>query len=165
MTSKQKLAASKLVENGGNIGGAIVAAGYSPATAKTPRKLTRSKGWKELMKELLSDADLVNSHNQLLNSYKVEIYYFPKPENNESIREAMQQIPGSRVLLIKKTNKNTVCHVAIPDNLVRLRALELAYKIKNRYMDDKKPVFGEEQDEVIEEAIAHIRSILPRSNP
>lgn len=34
-TLKQKLVASKLVENGGNMGRAMVSAGYSKATAKT----------------------------------------------------------------------------------------------------------------------------------
>ncbi|MDO8487563.1 MAG: hypothetical protein Q7S45_04665 [Candidatus Curtissbacteria bacterium] len=48
-TFKQKLAASKLVENGGNIGEAMKSAGYSKNTAKTPQKLTESKGWRELM--------------------------------------------------------------------------------------------------------------------
>lgn len=165
MTTKQKIAASKLVENGGNIGGAMMAAGYSPTTAKTPKKLTKSKGWSELMKEVLPDSSLVHTHRQLLNSYKIEIRVFPKEESDLIIRKIVRQITGSKVLLIERTEKNKVCHMAIPDNLARLRALEMAYKIKNRYMDDKKPVFGEEQDEVIEEAIAHIRSILPRSNP
>lgn len=164
MTTKQKLAASKLVENGGNIGGAMVAAGYSPATAKTPKKLTKSKGWSELMKEVLPDDSLVHIHSLLLNSYKIEIRVFPNTESDLIIRKVVRQITGSKVLLIERTEKNTVCHIALPDNLARLRALEMAYKVKNRYMD-KKPLFGEEQDEAIEEAIAHIRSILPRSMP
>ena len=40
-----------MVENGGNIGKAMIAAGYTPATAKTPQKLTQSEGYKELMKQ------------------------------------------------------------------------------------------------------------------
>ncbi len=44
-TYRQKLAAQKLVENGGNIGKAMSAAGYSPATAKgSPRWLVCERG-------------------------------------------------------------------------------------------------------------------------
>ena len=65
-TLKQKLVASKLVENGGNISRAMVSAGYSPATAKTPQKLTKSKGWKDLMDTIFPDEVLLNTHRQLL---------------------------------------------------------------------------------------------------
>lgn len=65
-TIKQKLVASKLVENGGNIGKAMVSVGYSPVTAKTPQKLTESKGWKDLMDTIFPDEVLLNTHRQLL---------------------------------------------------------------------------------------------------
>lgn len=64
-TLKQKLVASKLVENGGNMGRAMVSAGYSKATAKTPQKLTERKGWKELMNKYLPDEELLQKHRQL----------------------------------------------------------------------------------------------------
>ena len=50
-TPRQKIAVDNLVENGGIISRAMIDAGYSKATAKTPQKLTESKGFKELMKE------------------------------------------------------------------------------------------------------------------
>ena len=42
-TIRQKKALAKIVENGGNVSKAMVEAGYSPMTAKTPQKLTESK--------------------------------------------------------------------------------------------------------------------------
>lgn len=65
-TYKQKIVASKLAENGGNIGRAMIAAGYSKATAKTPQKLTRSKGWQQLVDKFLPDAKLLKVHSELL---------------------------------------------------------------------------------------------------
>ena len=50
-TLKQKAAFDKVVENGGNVSRAMMDVKYSPATAKTPQKLTASKGWKELCEE------------------------------------------------------------------------------------------------------------------
>jgi hypothetical protein len=49
-TKKQEKALEILVESGGtkSVGKAMVEAGYSPATAKTPQKLTESNAYKEL---------------------------------------------------------------------------------------------------------------------
>lgn len=48
-TYKQTQAAQKMVENGGNVSKAMKDAGYSDATANTPKKLTESKGFLELL--------------------------------------------------------------------------------------------------------------------
>ncbi len=48
MTIKQRVALNKMVENGGNVSRAMIEAGYSPNTAKTPKKLTESIGFVEL---------------------------------------------------------------------------------------------------------------------
>jgi len=50
-TIKQKKALNKIVENRGNIGKAMLEAGYDENTAKNPKNLTESKGYKELLKE------------------------------------------------------------------------------------------------------------------
>lgn len=50
-TIKQEKAIGKLVENGGNVSKAMKEAGYSEATAKNPSKLTKSKGFEELLDE------------------------------------------------------------------------------------------------------------------
>jgi len=54
MTIKQKKAIKNMVENGGIVSKAMVDAGYSPATAKTPQKLTESKGFEELKEQYKS---------------------------------------------------------------------------------------------------------------
>lgn len=70
---KQKKAFDKVVENGGNISRAMIDAGYSENTAKTPQKLTESTGWQELMETYLPDKELAQKHKQFLNSEKEEI--------------------------------------------------------------------------------------------
>lgn len=72
-TQKQKLAHSKIVENGGNVSKTMKESGYSPATAKTPSKLTRSKGWQELMEKYLPEKLLARKHRQLLNKKQVVV--------------------------------------------------------------------------------------------
>ena len=46
-TQKQEYALREMVENGGNMTQAMIAAGYSPNTAHTPSKLTHSKAFRE----------------------------------------------------------------------------------------------------------------------
>lgn len=65
-TLRQKIVASKLVENRGNISKSMIQAGYTPATAKNPSNLTNSKGWQNLMDKFLPDKKLLQVHNELL---------------------------------------------------------------------------------------------------
>lgn len=61
-TIKQQKALNKTVENGGNISKAMREVGYSKNTAKNPKKLTESKGFKELCSEKgLTDNFLLNA--------------------------------------------------------------------------------------------------------
>lgn len=99
-TTKQKIAASKMGVYGGNMGKAMIAAGYSHITAKTPAKLTKSKGWKELMDKYLPEEELTKLHKSLMMATRIQVY-------------------------------NKKAHT-VPDNDVRLRALELGYKLRNK---------------------------------
>lgn len=90
-TLKQKKALDILVENGGNVSQAMIAAGYSPATAHTPQKLTESKAFKEIFSDYITDADLAEKHRELLNSTKIEHMVFPlgpKGEDDENFSGA-----------------------------------------------------------------------------
>ncbi len=60
-TIKQKLAMELVVENGGNVSKAMRDAGYSPATAKNPDKLTSSQSWQDLMDAYLPDDMLLRA--------------------------------------------------------------------------------------------------------
>lgn len=104
-TIRQKLAASKLVENGGNMGKAMIAAGYSKATAKTPQKLTRSKGWRELMENSLPDELLCKKLRELIDA-----------KNTIIVRR------GNKVKVIKTINTNAVA-----------KGLDMVLKLKGYY--------------------------------
>lgn len=109
-TFKQKLAASKLVENGGNIGKAMVDAGYSPRTAKTPQKLTNSRGFRSIVKNLVSDVELVKKHRELLYATKLESFDFG----------------NGRETYVK------------PNYRIRLKALDMYYKLLGYYKSSPK---------------------------
>lgn len=71
MTLKQKRAIEIAVENGGNISKAMRDAGYSPATAKNPEKLTKTDAWQELMEKHLPDEKLLEVGEQGLGAWKI----------------------------------------------------------------------------------------------
>ena len=118
-TYKQKLVASKLVENGGYVGKAMVAAGYSSKTAKTPQKLTESKGWQELMKEYVSEVDVLKTHSLLLKAEKGSSYMFPKSEDDNVIKEIIESKSVFKLLYVRKTKTHYLC---APRRLKRMRA-------------------------------------------
>lgn len=61
-TLKQKKAIENIVENHGNIGKAMIQAGYDLTTAKNPKNLTDSKGFKEVCDEYgLTESLIVGS--------------------------------------------------------------------------------------------------------
>lgn len=65
---RMRKAAKHLAENGGSLGEAMIAAGYSRSVADTPTKVTSTKSWKELMDEYLPEDLLARKHRQILES-------------------------------------------------------------------------------------------------
>ncbi len=112
-TIRQKNAAKKVVEMGGNVSKAMEAAGYSPKTAKTPKKLTKSKGWEELMKEYLPDKLLAEKHKELLTIPK-RVRKFVKGELESEYEEL--------------------------DSQAISKGLDMGYKLKGKYAAEKKDV-------------------------
>lgn len=60
-TDRQKKALDNLVKNGGNVSKAMRDAGYSVNTAKTPKKLTESAAFAELLDAYLPDDMLLRA--------------------------------------------------------------------------------------------------------
>lgn len=100
MTLRQRKAIANILENRGkSISGAMLKAGYDPTTAKNPKNLTESKGFKELLATELKDTILIQKHREALDANKQD------------------QFTG-------EWN---------PDHQIRLKAVELGYKLK-RYI-------------------------------
>lgn len=163
---KQLKAIDNVVENGGNVSKAMIDAGYSPATAKTPQKLTESKAWKDLMEEYLSDEVLAEKHTELLNSTKIEHLIFslgPRDEEEreryiaKDIQEALEKnkpyVPieyvsdqdiidmladvNCKVRRIVHRETARDVYYWVADNKARKDALDMAYKLKGNYAPEK----------------------------
>lgn len=149
MTYKQKLAASKIVENGGNIGKAMIEAGYSPMTAKTPSKLTRSKGWQELLEHSFPDELLANTQSELLKAATLSYKDVHVTTDDTLLTKELLSVPGTRIVNITTyAEENREGHIKkykrvaylTPLYQVRLRAIETILKLKNRFPSQKHAV-------------------------
>lgn len=149
-SQKQKRALEISLENGGNMSKAMREAGYSPATAKNPDKLTKSGGFLKLMEEALPDNSLVDKHKKLLNTTKIEHMVFPREgidpddmnlvgqENAKQITDILtdQDIIDMLAEVNCKVKRimhgETARHVWywVGDATAQQKALELAYKLK-----------------------------------
>jgi len=130
-TVKQRLAIGKLAENGGNVYRAMIAAGYSHQTAVTPQKLTESKGFQELLDEVLPDSNLINVHQSLLESKAIDHLVFPTDMTDEEITELVESVGGS---VRKFKHGDTATHVWFwaANTKARQDALKLAYDLKGK---------------------------------
>lgn len=111
-TIKQKKAIEKIVENNGNVSKSMREVGYSKETAKNPKSLTESKGFKELIKKYLPNKDLLKVHKAGLKAGK-KIF----KNNNETGK-------------IEEVGTE-------PDFAVRHKYLDTGYKLKGSYAPEK----------------------------
>lgn len=160
-TIKQKKAFQELGVNGGNLTKAMKVAGYSAEVSKRTDKLTKTKGFKELMEEYLSDEDLAKAHRELLNAGFIERIGFEKDIEDEDILDVFKKAKGCKVLYIRHyKDSEKIAYVQVIDNNARKNALEMAYKLKGSYAPEKSVQLqvkvNLEQQEKINKAIDEI---------
>lgn len=132
-TYRQKLVASKIMENRGNISKSMIEAGYSETTAKNPKNLTNSKSWTDLMEKYVKEDDLAKIHKFMLFSRKLSHYDFPLEEDEKEIKEIINSIPNAKLISIRRYDKYKRAYFSTPDMEYIDKALDKAYKIKGRY--------------------------------
>lgn len=123
-TMRQRKAFARVVENGGNKSKAMRDVGYSPETAKTPQKLTESKGWKQLEKEFLAHSKLATVHKEGL----------------EATRSGfeLQEVEVKNIETGEMETKIERVAVEVPDFKVRHQYLDTAYKVRGMYPKEQK---------------------------
>ncbi len=138
-TEKQKLAKIKVVEFRGNVSKAMREVGYKEKTAKNPKNLTESKGWKELMDDFLPDELLSEKHRELLKATRIEHMIFPTKVKDDEIKKLLESV---NCKVRKIMHGDTATHVWFwsADNKARKDALDLAYKLKGYYAPEKKEI-------------------------
>lgn len=108
-------------------------AGYSRSYSESPHRLTRSKGWEQLMEGYLPDNLLAETHGELVKAVKLSHYAFPKSEDKEFIEEIIKHVPGCKLVKIRTTKGWKRAYYLTPDNQSRMKAIEAAYKVKGGF--------------------------------
>jgi hypothetical protein len=91
MTIKQQKAVKNMGENGGNVSKAMIDAGYSPATAKNPEKLTKSKNYTKLIQKILKPTKVLKTIDQSMDANKViSAQVFPDGKNGKPINDFIE---------------------------------------------------------------------------
>lgn len=141
MPTIQQRKAFKEVVKGSTLTSAMVKAGYSQTTAKRTNKLTRTKGWKELIEKCLSDNFLANKHRELLNK-------------KETIRFYDEETKTTKIKRTKEIDAQAVA-----------KGLEMAYKIKGSYAPEKSVALNLNiNDEHKGKSIQAIKEFLDRGD-
>jgi len=146
-TLRQRIAVKKLSEIIGNskgkknisIGRILKEAGYSNETAKTPQLVTESKGFREELNSLMSDKTIIKTHGELFGAVKLNKMTFDNNLSDLEIKKIIEGAVGYKVRDIAriKGNNQVVCYYWSPDGITRLKALDMGYKIKNLYPNNK----------------------------
>ena len=114
-TLRQKKAVAILAEKGGSVSGAMRKAGYTKISAATPKKLTESKGFKDLLNKYLPDKLLAEKHKELLT------------------------VPIKRRTYIKGDLESEEESL---DTQAVSKGLDMAYKLKGAYAPEKRELSG-----------------------
>jgi len=115
-TIKQQLAVKEITENHRSVSAAMKKVGYKPSTYSKPKNLTGSKAWPELLDENLPDDEVLSEHRKGLHATK----------------------PIGALVIIKKDGEQEVVYkdnegvIEVEDTPTRLKAVELAYKVKGK---------------------------------
>lgn len=125
-TQKQKIAIDKIVENHGNVSKAMREAGYDETTAKNPKNLTDSKGYRELLYKYGLTEDLITK--SLVEDIK----------SNKGKRISELNL-GAELLGMRKTGINIANQINLPkDVLIDPEGKARADKAIRDYLNNKK---------------------------
>jgi len=133
-------------------------AGYSASYARKGG-VKNTQAWPLLMELYLGDEDLAKHHHQLMNASRIGTQTFAMGVKDEEIIEVIESFgfPVMKVLFVKGLGK--VAYYSIPDHIAKKYALDMAYKLKQKYGDlTIHHKFGELSDEDIEAEIAGVLS-------
>lgn len=109
---------------------------YSESYSKEPQRITKSKGWKELVEKHLPESFLAQRHRKLFDQKKVEYFSFGLKKTDEEITAAVEDA-GLELINISYTADSKLAWYAVPDVHAVTKALEMAHKIKGVYLADR----------------------------
>lgn len=141
----------KKVRNGEkiSISKAMREAGMSKHTSRQPDKITKSKGWKELMDEHFDDEKLAITEAAQLNASHINDYVFDDTLSNEEIRNIFKSIPNCTVIKIIRRLGSKKAYFSTTDNVAVAKSLDRIYKLKKKYPKEELEVTHKNYEDLI----------------
>lgn len=171
---KHKKVIDNFTENGGSMRKAIKDAGYSQEVADNPQKIVESKTFLEVLEEYLPDDVLSQNHKELLNQKRIEYFVFPKKMDDAEIKGHVSAA-GLTLIVVRESDKGKLAFYSIPDAQAKKAALEMAYKLKGKFVDDDNKrlpqgntynfIFSAPVREKVKVIDAEIKEMLTNENP
>lgn len=136
---RAKTTVQKMVANGGkrrSLAQSMREAGYSESYARNPQKIKGTKAWQDYLEEFIPDEQIAVAHKTLLEAQRVSRMDFPVSLTDEEVAGIIVS-SGRTVLVVKRGKKTVSVAYAEPDFTARVRAVDLAYKVKGLYGESK----------------------------
>jgi hypothetical protein len=155
-TEKQKKAFDELRKKRGKKQEAMLSAGYSKVTAKTPNNLTKSKGFRELIEKAIPDKRLAKKHKTILDHTDFGTKAFPKSIPDDVIHKLFKKLKGYKIIAITESKLYKYVTYIKQDVAVQKDMLDMAYKVKGHYAPIKfknEDPLSKLTDEEIEEIL------------
>jgi len=154
-TIKQKQVFKKALK-GTPISKAMVEVGYSEKS--NVATLTRTQGWQDLVNRHISDEKLAKAHGELLDQTEVNYFVFPSKMEDDEIIEHVRQA-GFETIVVRKSMQGKLAFYSIINVQARKSALDMGYKLKDRYAAEKHMNMNVEV-----EALPVIKALTERLN-
>lgn len=135
-TEKQIKAMELMVENGGNASAAMREAGYSPAMAKNPQKLTRSQAFKEHFEKKYTPEYMEKLISEMAETPEFAYFVFPKTMDDIEIEFRVNAV-GISVVNISAGEKGKYAWYKKMDVNARKFAIEQVNKIQGNFAPEK----------------------------
>ncbi|EKE25681.1 MAG: hypothetical protein ACD_5C00075G0013 [uncultured bacterium] len=126
-----------ILENTGkSVSKAMLDAGYSPSYAKNPQDFKKTRKWKEIMDDKLSEEMVAEVHAELLKATKLEQAIFPLGVADELIRLIVSEVGCVVMKIVELMGKKYVWYRA-PDAAAKKAAVDMVYKLRGKYAAEK----------------------------
>lgn len=143
-TVRQKKVVAKLSENirtkgkTKSLGKILRESGYSKRTSEKPKLVTESKGFRELLKDLMPDDKVAQLQADLMESSTLDSYRMDVNLTDKEIAEIVEGIKGCKVRRIFRSKGDVIVYFWSPDNNTRRAALDMFYKLDSKYPKEKE---------------------------
>lgn len=111
--------------------------GYSDSYSDVSTRAMAADSWKELLDKYLPQDKIAKTHSQALKSFILDERLFNKDLSDDQIIDIVESIEGCKVKTIIELVDNKKCYYFVPDNRVRLSAVEMAYKLRGSFAAEK----------------------------